>query len=514
MADTTDYLAKSGDYLAMAPYWKKVGAIMGGAEAVKKIPEYLPRFPEETDASYDYRRLNGKFTNIFGDIVENLASKPFSKEVRLADDSVSQPIKDFVENVDGQGNHLHAFATQYFFHAINSAVDWLLVDYTRMPEGATLADEKRSGARPFWVRVPATDMLAVYSAFVGGEEEFIYARMNESYTRRKDGSTDEELVCRVRILIRDEIRDDAGQAIGYGPARYEVHEKASEAGGVWTEVDAGPITIGVIPLVPLVTGRRDGSSWRVRPPLRDVADLQIEHYQADSDLKMAKTIGSYPMLAGNGISPPMGEDGKAAPVRRGPNAVLYAPMDGSGNHGEWAILEPTTATLKFNAEDLDRIERQMREMGRIPLTAGTAGMTQVTAMLQSQKVSSAVQAWAFLLKDALENALSYTVMWLATNDEPTVFVNTRIAIDLGDGNAPEILRQMREDGDLSQVTYWEEMRDRGVLSQEFDVDREIARLTDEVPGDPTDRDIQDALPPGREAPSNEQPAPEDDLEPA
>jgi hypothetical protein len=336
-------------------------------------------------------------------------------------------------------------------------------------------------------------MLAVYSAFADGKEQFVYARMNETYTRRKEGSTDEETICRVRVLVRDEIKGEDGETIGYAPARYEVHEKTSDGGDVWEMVDAGPITIGVIPLVPLVTGRRQGSSWRVRPPLRDVADLQIEHYQADSDLKMAKIVGSYPMLAGNGITPPMDKDGKPVAIKRGPNAVLFAPMDPSGNHGTWDVIEPATTTLQFNSEDLDKIERQMREMGRIPLTAGTSGMTQVTAMLQSQKVSSAVQAWAFLLKDALENAFAYTMMWMGSDEEPTVFVNTRIAIELGDGNVPELLRQMREDGDLSQLTYWEEMRDRGVLSQEFDADREIARLTEEVPGEPTMDEIQEAM---------------------
>ncbi|MFC3072361.1 DUF4055 domain-containing protein [Shinella pollutisoli] len=506
MADNTDLLSTSGDYQAMVPYWTMVGTIMHGAAAMRKVPKFLPQFPNESNANYKYRRENAKFTNIYRDIVENLASKPFTKEVRLVNESVPEPIKAVVEDVDGQGNHLHAFATQYFFNGVNSAIDWLLVDHTRLPEGATLADERKMGARPFWVRIAATDMLAVYSAVVAGKEQFVYARMNETYVRRAENGIDEETVSRVRVLVRDPIADEAGHVTDYAPARYEVWEKGSDAGDAWQLIEEGPITIGVIALVPFITGRRDGSSWRVLPPLNDVAELQIEHYQAETNLKMAKEQTAFPMLAGNGITPPMEvyekDDGtrgqRPVTVPIGPASVLYAPMNDQGQHGQWQYIEPTAASLKFLSDEVDKLERQMREIGRIPLTAGTAGMTQITAMLQSQKVSSAVQAWAWLLKDALEKAFKFTAMWLNINVEPTVFVNTNIAIDIGTDKAPEILRGMRQDGDLSQQTYWEEMRERGVLSQEFEADREIKRLEEELPGDPGDDELAAAMtPPAR-----------------
>ncbi|GAA4169157.1 DUF4055 domain-containing protein [Shinella granuli] len=498
MADNTDLLSTSGDYQAMVPYWTMVGTIMRGAAAMRKVPKFLPQFPSEGDENYKYRRENAKFTNIYRDIVENLASKPFTKEVRLASESVPAQLKAVVEDVDGQGNHLHAFATQYFFNGVNSAIDWLLVDHTRLPEGATLEDERRIGARPFWVRIAATDMLAVYSAVIAGKEQFVYARMNETYVRRADNGIDEETISRARILARDPITDDAGNVLDYAPARFEVWEKGSDAGDQWMLIEEGPITIGVIALVPFVTGRRDGSTWRILPPLNDVAELQIEHYQAETNLKMAKEQTAFPMLAGNGITPPLDGSGKPITVPIGPASVLYAPMNDQGHHGEWQYIEPSATSLKFLSDEVDKLEHQMREIGRIPLTAGTAGMTQITAMLQSQKVSSAVQAWAWLLKDALEKAFKFTAMWLNVNVEPTVFVNTNIAVDLGSNKTPEILRGMRQDGDLSQQTYWEEMRERGVLSQEFEADREIKRLEEELPGDPGDDDLSAAMtPPAR-----------------
>jgi hypothetical protein len=231
MADT-DYLATSADYKAMLGYWTKVAAIRGGVDAMRKAgAAYLPQFPNESDPNYDYRLANSKFTDIYSDIVENLASKPFSKEVTLANDTVPEAIKVVTEDIDGGGNHLHVFADTVFFNGIHNAIDWILVDYPTVPEGATLADEKRIGARPYWVNIPATDMLWVESKVINGKEQFTYAKIYEPVTQRESTGT-EQRIDRVRILLRDEL--EGGQ---YGPARYEIWEKATTNNAGWTLID-------------------------------------------------------------------------------------------------------------------------------------------------------------------------------------------------------------------------------------------------------------------------------------
>lgn len=499
MTDNTDLLSTSSDYQAMQDYWTKVRDIMNGVDAMREGGrKYLPQFPQESDENYDYRRKNSKFTNIYRDIVENLASKPFTKEVRLVGENWPKSLIEVQEDVDGAGNHLSAFAAEFFFDGLNNAIDWLLVDYPKMPANATIADDRRRGARPFWVKINATDMLAVYSAHFEGQEQFVYARIREPQTVFEDG--DEVEVMRVRVLVRDPIIDEEmGDIIGYGPARFEVWEQDAEKAEAWTLIDSGPITIGVIALVPFLTGRRKGNTWRVLPPVSDVVDLQIEHYQAETNLKIAKELTAFPMLAGSGVTLPVDKDGKPVVVPIGPSSVVTTPpRDDGGAPGRWEWIEINATSLKFLSEEIDKIEGQMRELGRQPLTAGTSGITQIAAALQSQKASSAVQAWAWLLKDALEKAFVFTAMWLNEAVEPTVFVNTQIAIDLGADKVPDSLLKMRETGDLSQQSLWEQMKERGVLSQEFDAAEEEKRLEGEIPGD--DPDVRDAVtPPPREA---------------
>lgn len=508
MAATTTPDTVSSDYEAMQPHWLKVEAILGGADAMREAGEtYLPRFPNETEADYEYRRENAKFTNIYADIVNTLATKPFGEEVGLTDGSASDAIKALVEDIDGRGNHLHVFAESCFFDGINDAISWILVDYTRARPRAdgrplSVAEEKSQGLRPYWVHIPAARMLAVYTDVIRGKEMFVHARISESFIRRN--GFDETAVERVRVLNREpiyEVRADGSMTetvVDYAPATFEVWQKKATArrgSSGWEVVDSGPVTLGEIALVPFITGRRIGGSWRFTPPMRDAADLQIEHYQQETALKSIKELTAFPMLAGNGVAPAM-DNGKPAPVPVGPRAVLYAPPSGdSGQHGEWAFIEPTAESLKFLADSIDATEKQLRELGRQPLMT-TSGITVVAASFASQKASSVLKAWALGLKDAMEQALKLTAKWLSDPSEPTINWNLEdLDLALNDKDGQTTLTEARKNGDLSQETYWAELQRRSVLSADFDADLERTRLEEEMPDPDSEADLTGAMPP-------------------
>ena len=174
MADKTTPDATSSDYDAMLPYWEMVSTILDGADAMRAAGEkYLPKFPNETTEDYDYRRRNAKFTNVYADIVSNLAAKPFAEEVKL-DEAAPERFQALAEDIDGRGNSLHVFASNTFFEGMNNAVDWIMVEFTKARprtdgQPLSIADEKSQGLRPYWVHIPAQRMLAVYADVVGGK---------------------------------------------------------------------------------------------------------------------------------------------------------------------------------------------------------------------------------------------------------------------------------------------------------------------------------------------------------
>lgn len=492
----TDPIMKRGhDSAHMLDYWDKTDAIIDGVDGMRAVGEkYLPRFNDEDGREYDFRLRLTKMTNVFRDIVEDLSSKPFQEECEIVEDdgkAVPPGLDEFAEDVDGSGNNLTVFANATFFNGIANAIDWIFVDFPKPdPNVRNMADAKAAGLRPNWSHVLGRNILDVRSKVINGEETLTYVKIYEP------GELDH-----VRIFRRD----DSG-AVHWGlfvktDTEHDIAVEWFEGGGKtrFTLEDEGTITIGIIPLVPFATGRRNGKRFCWLPALRDAADLQVELYQMESGLKFTKTLTAYPMLAANGIKPLMEPDGKTPKkIAVGPNRVLYAPPDASGKVGKWEYLEPSAESLKFLAEDIDATIQQLRELGRQPLTAQSGNLTVITTAVAAGKSNSAVKQWALALKDALENAVVITCLWLdipADTYDPSVSVFTEFD-DWTDGKDVDALNTARTNKDISRETYWFELRRRGILSPEFDAEVEEQRLLDEVPGDGLDTALDGPGDPG------------------
>ena len=470
-AASDSLLTTSADYDAMRPYWDLVDDISEGVQALRaKKSVYLPQFPSEKDENYLYRNKNSVLTDIFGDVVGTLAAKPFTKEAGLYDDAPPANFQALVEDIDRSGDHLHVFAQSVFYNGISHGLDWIMVDHTALPAGATLADERRAGSRPYFVRIPAKDMLWVESAMTSQGEVFTFVKINESYV-----AEDKTIVERIRVLSRDRL--ESGE---YGPPKYTIYE--SKDGAEAEIVDEGPITLPVIPLVAFYTGRRIPGTWRFTMPMKPVAVLQIEHYQAQTNLKLAKEQTCFPMLVGQGLSPPKD---KNAELMVGPAGVLYAPMTADGKHGEWTWMEPSTESLAFLAKELSTMEGTMRELGRMPLAANSAGITNVAAQMASERSNSAAQSWVFSLKNVMERALGWCGEWMGSDYKPEVRIDTDFAIELTAATEPALLRGMAmpDSGQrpiMSMSTYYNELKRRGIIAPEVNAEKEKALLLEEA----------------------------------
>lgn len=468
-----DLEKRGSDIEAMVPYWEKVEAIVDGYESVKAGgTKYLPKFPNEEDTDYNSRLSLTKFTNVYRDVLEGLASKPFEEEVKLINGDGSVPPKeilDFIEDVDGSGNNITAFAAEVFFNGINAAVDWIFVDYPTVDNELirSVADVKKAGMKPYWSRIAASNMIEIRSEVIKGGETLVYVRFYEF-----DPSKPQQ--------IREIERNDAGEIIW--TLWEKMPRKEGDVEDFYQAVAQGTISIGVIPMVPFMTGRRSGKSFKFLPPMKGAADLQIELYQEESGLKFIKALGAYPMLAANGMKPDKNPDGSIKRVALGPMRILYGTPDAAGNHGKWEFIQPDANIMDFLQKSIESTIQNLRELGKQPLTALTGQLTVVTTMVAAGKARSAVSAWALFLKNALEEALVLTNMWLSVqNYDPQVNVYSDFDTAF-EGNADlEALDKARARGDISQETFWEELQRRKVLAPEFNAVQERGRLLDEIP---------------------------------
>lgn len=473
----------SSDHEAMKDYWRLVDDIMGGAKKMRAAKErYLPKFDKEPQTEYDRRVKVAPFTNIYADAFRNLAAKPFSKAVTLAE-GADQVFVDIAKDVDRAGNNQHVFARDVFRAGINYGIDWVLIDKPRVPGAKSRAEEAAEGARPYWVRIPAKDMLAAYAAMIGDRLEIVHARFLESKTVH-DGYG-ERAVRRVRILAREPIIDDAGRTVGWTPARFELWEERKKERSdekEWVLIDEGGIGIGRIALVPFVTGEREGGQFRVRPPLRDLADMQVTEFQMEANRRQVQDMTAFPVGVMQGVEKPDGKE----PIELGARTVLFFPPIGdTGASGDFKRVEPSGESGKMLREDLEEFRREMREAGMQPLTPQSGNLTATATAVAEAKAHSAVEAWALGLKDALEQAWVFTALWLGLSEDAAPSVNVHTDFGVGEQSVEqmEVVKDLNTDRLISGRARIEEAKRRSILGPNYDYEADQLVLDAELPGD-------------------------------
>lgn len=459
---------ESGEYRSMKDAWTLVTDVLAGATAIRqKAQKYLTKFEGESLQDYDRRRNETPWRPEFDDSIRSLASKPFSKDVSLKDPA-SQSFKDLAEDIDGRGNSITAFSRDTFYKGIAKGLHAILIDYPALHAEAdvpvrplTIAQEKAVGARPYWLQIEADDILACYTKFVGGKEIIEHIRFKEDFVTR-DGF-DETIGKRIRV---------------YEPGIWQVWEKLGNEQN-YSMVSDGVISRGSsgkksVPVVLFFTGERLGV-LKVKPPMQDLAQMQIELYRAQSKQEEVLTFASSPMLTANGMKAP--SDGSGVSV--GPKTVLYAPPT-NGSPASWEYINPDAANVKEIRSHVRDIIDDMRRLGMQPLTQRTGTSTATGDSIEAAKAHSAVQAWAIALKDVLEQAFVFTAEWINESKPPEVTVYTDFSA-IPSAQAPLLsLATARAEGDISRQTYWTGLQRYDILPADFDAAAEETLLKQEV----------------------------------
>lgn len=524
---------ESEDHKAMAPEWLKIDDICAGVSAIKKKTTiYLPRFTRESQAAYEIRLQQAPWRPEFTDALRNLCSKPFTKMVRVNEDAPEQiqgkqdpktkrRAGGFVDDVDGRGNSLHVFSRETFVNGVKRGVAAIYVTFPDAAPARTVAEEKASGVRPYWVQIEAPNILALYTMLINGREVVAHIRFKEC-TIERDGFAEVE-VHRIRIIELDEAGRPTSQTWRRNKdSGYEI-EKPPEA----------LLGVSEIPVALLFTGERSGQ-WRVKPPLSDLAEMQLELYRALSREDQILTFAGHPMLKGVGMRPPQSSqqtmadgsirDVPAPQLEVGPATVLFAPPAGDGIQPDWDFIQPAAANIEVVGKHITKLTEDFRRLALQPTTSNSGNLTATGAAIEGAKSHSAIEVWANALKATLDQALKYTAEWLKIDDTVTATVHTDFLVGLQGGEELRDLGDMQKRKVISAKTEREEKARRGVLGPAFDEDEEIKRLAEEdeglepeVPIDPrTGMPIppQPPVPPGETPPPPKDADDEDELQEA
>jgi Domain of unknown function (DUF4055) len=456
-------------YESMKLSWQIMADTCAGTPALReKRDAYLPPEPAEQTDPYNYRLRRAIFFNAVDLTLAGLVGMVFRNDPKLSDNVPEQirgreaegeaaAVEGEWENIDNAGTHGTVFCKEVFTNAVRDGHAAILVDMPpALQPGATLADEKATNRRPYWVSYKADQIINWRTAVINGKSTLVLIVFKEC-VREPDGEYGQKEVIRYRVLR---------------PGMWELYreEKSPNTGQMQIVFeDGGPISLSEIP-VAFVYSRKCGIAMS-QPPLIDLAYTNIAHYQKNSDYSIYLHIASRPVFCTKGS-----EDPPIKPL--GPYTRIHVSADGD----VW-FAETTGAALGAAREDLLDLKEQMSIMGLSLLVKRTGGPITATEEKGDQiEESSDLATWARSLKDAIELALRFHVQYRTPTATTGGNVEVGATLDAQELTPEEMTAWSSAvaQGQYSVETMWDVFAAGGKLPDDFDPKIEKKRLEEEA----------------------------------
>ena len=469
-------------WLEMNERWKLLRALRSGTYGMRaEGVEYLPQEPRESDVAYDVRLSRSFLFPAYNDTVRRLAKKPFSKPVEVGDDReemIVAPLLPYLGDIDQEGSSLSLFSQEVFEMGLDRGMAHILVEYPKAEPGESRADEMRAGRRPFFCLIAPDNVIGWRHEMLNGKWVLTQLRIKE-VEWVPAGRFSEERIERVRLFQR-EIRSSDQFPSGF--TVFRVFERRS--GEEYAQVDQGYISINEIPLVTYYTNKR--GRMTAEPPLCDLAEKNLEHWQSSSDQRNVLRFVRTGILFGTGITGDdigFGKDAddsdKRAVLEIGANRMLLAQEP----QAKLNWVEHTGRGIGAGRQDLKDIEEHMMLLGLRPLIEKSTGTpsTATEASIKTAQESTDMKAWAKELGRALGRCFQLALKYMGKEqaDPIPVSVFSDFAVEFSKAQDAQALMALRAGGDITREQLLVHLKRIGLLDDSFNVEHELVEIATE-----------------------------------
>lgn len=451
-------------YDAMAGSLVKVNALLGGTEVMREMGQtFLPKHQRESLLAYRERLNTAALHNIFEKTVESLVGRPFGDPVKLI--NVPDQISNLMRDIDLRGNNITTFLRSVFHGGVANGLTHVMVDMPRRrdPEGdeppRTFEDDLSENLRPYWISINPSDLIFAEKIVVGGRELLVHARIRETVIERVG----------FEEIVRHRIRQlDPGMVTVW---ELRKNERKKE---VWVVIEQFETDLDFVPIATFYTNRED--FMLAKPPLIDLADLNIQHWQGASDQNAIMTVARFPMLSATGI------DDDEDTMEVGPRTMLKA----SDPNAKFAYVEHSGAAIESGRKFQLDLEEKMTIFGADYLRKRkvSGDRTATERVIDADEETSPLEDDVTRFESFIEQLLDLTGTWLGMDedaDKGVIEVSRDFGPNIADLQDLEALRDARAGGDISHETYLFELRRRDVLDDEFDIKENDTQLSTEKP---------------------------------
>jgi hypothetical protein len=327
-------------------------AVTYGTEYLRDNSEaFLPLEPREDYDAYLSRVNRAVFSPYTQRLVRAATGLILRKPITVIGDPYWTDV--FVKDVDGCGSDLDEYARRLLICALTYGHSNTLVDFPAPTGARSLAEERNQNRRPYWIEV---DPANIYGWRLDREVNYgklIQVRIAEQAVV-PEGDFGEKVFDQIRVIE---------------PGQYKIFRKKETTKDMYTQdesfagnfdspanekdyelVESGEFSLGEIPLVTVYAGKTD--TMTSKPPLLDIAYLNLAHFQRQADLIHSLHVASQPLLVMEGWD----DQTKDMAI-----SVNYAMATQPGNKVYY--VEPAASAFEAQAAEIQELQLQMATLG-------------------------------------------------------------------------------------------------------------------------------------------------------
>ena len=339
--------------LDMMKGWEIMKAVTEGTEYLRENSEaFLPLEPREDYDAYLARVNRSVFSPFTQRLIRAATGLVLRKPITLTGDPYWTEM--FKMDVDGCGSDLDEYARRVLMCSLIYGQSHILVDYPAPSGALTLAEERQQNRRPYWIEVDPTNLYGWRLDRESNYGNLVQVRLAEKAVL-PDGQFGEKVYDQMRVIE---------------PGRYRVFRKKEQieemydvadnsvtgdfemgsADKDYKQVETGSFSLGEIPLVTIYSGKTD--NLVSKPPLLDIAYLNLAHFQRQADLIHSLHVASQPMLVMEGYD----DQTKDLAI-----SVNYAMATQPGN--KIYYVEPASSAFDAQSAEIKELQMQMATLG-------------------------------------------------------------------------------------------------------------------------------------------------------
>jgi len=333
--------------------WEIMKAVTEGTEYLRENSEaFLPLEPREDYDAYLARVNRAVFSPFTQRLIRAATGLILRKPITLIGDPYWTEM--FKMDVDGCKSDLDEYARRLLMCSLTYGQSHILVDYPAPGGAVSLAEERQQNRRPYWIEVDPTNIYGWRLDRESNYGNLIQVRLAEKAVL-PDGEFGEKIYDQVRVIepgryrvfrkretVEDLYEDDGG---GYAGSM-----SSPEGAKDYELAESGEFSLGEVPLVSIYSGKVE--NLVSKPPLLDIAYLNLAHFQRQADLIHSLHVASQPMLVMEGYD----DQTKDLAV-----SVNYAMATQPGN--KIYYVEPASSAFDAQSAEIKELQMQMATLG-------------------------------------------------------------------------------------------------------------------------------------------------------